>query len=238
MRPPRREERRTDETKQVWYYPYAHSIPQIAKQYAWLERELAETDRTKTPWVVTAAHRPMYCSPNDDWDECHQAAVGPWHRHSFIRKGVLGKWGFEELLYRYGVDVYFGAHEHSYERFFPVYNKRFVAGPDAYVDPPAPVHITVGAGGSREGQDPWRKEGFPYSAVRLNVYGFGLLTVGNATHLHWEQLDADTGEVVDRVDLVRRDGRHGPFDPADLPEYGAAAAARDAGDGADGLVRS
>ena len=74
--------------------------------------------------------------------------------------------------------------------------------------------------------------------MRLNVYGFGLLTVGNATHLHWEQLDADTGEVVDRVDLVRRDGRHGPFDPADLPEYGAAAAARDAGDGADGLVRS
>ena len=82
--------------------PYAHSIPQIAKQYAWLERELEETDRTKTPWVVTAAHRPMYCSPNDDKDECHQAAVGPWHRHSFIRKGVLGKWGFEELLYRHG----------------------------------------------------------------------------------------------------------------------------------------
>ena len=56
-----------------------------------MKRELEETDRTKTPWVVTAAHRPMYCSPNDDKDECHQAVVGPWHRHSFIRKGVLGK---------------------------------------------------------------------------------------------------------------------------------------------------
>jgi hypothetical protein len=30
--------------------------------------------------------------------------------------------GLENLLYKYGVDVHFQAHEHSYERMWPVYN--------------------------------------------------------------------------------------------------------------------
>jgi hypothetical protein len=31
-------------------------------------------------------------------------------------------YGVEDLLYKYGVDVHFQAHEHSYERMWPVYN--------------------------------------------------------------------------------------------------------------------
>ena len=31
-------------------------------------------------------------------------------------------YGIEELLYKYGVDLHFQAHEHSYERMWPVYN--------------------------------------------------------------------------------------------------------------------
>jgi hypothetical protein len=37
------------------------------------------------------------------------------------RDGYLGHNGFEELCRRFGVDVVFGAHEHAYERLYPVY---------------------------------------------------------------------------------------------------------------------
>jgi len=41
-----------------------------------------------------------------------------------IRVGipVTHAYGMEDLLYKYGVDVHFQAHEHSYERMWPVYN--------------------------------------------------------------------------------------------------------------------
>ena len=38
-----------------------------------------------------------------------------------IRVGVDGH-GIEDLLYHYGVDLHYQAHEHSYERFWPTYN--------------------------------------------------------------------------------------------------------------------
>ena len=48
---------------------------------------------------------------------------------------------------KYGVDLAVWAHEHSYERLFPVYNRSVVPGPfpdRPYTDPRAPVHITTG----------------------------------------------------------------------------------------------
>jgi len=41
-----------------------------------------------------------------------------------IRVGVpkMHAYSMEDLLYKYGVDVHLEAHEHSYERMWPVYN--------------------------------------------------------------------------------------------------------------------
>ena len=41
-----------------------------------------------------------------------------------IRVGIplTHAYGIEELLYKYGVDLHIQAHEHSYERFWPVYD--------------------------------------------------------------------------------------------------------------------
>ena len=43
-----------------------------------------------------------------------------------LRKGVppLNIFGFEDLLYDYGVDLAIWAHEHSYERMWPVYDRK------------------------------------------------------------------------------------------------------------------
>ena len=46
-----------------------------------------------------------------------------------IRVGLplLHAYSPEELLYRYGVDLHITAHEHSYERSWPVYNNMVMA---------------------------------------------------------------------------------------------------------------
>lgn len=68
------------------------------------------------PWIVTFGHRPMYCSNDNDNDCTHSETltrVGLPFTHFF---------GLEDLFYKYGVDVEIWAHEHSYERLWPIYD--------------------------------------------------------------------------------------------------------------------
>lgn len=59
---------------------------------------------------------------------------------------------FETLFYKSGVDIILEAHEHSYERMWPVYNETVTA--KNYVNPAAPVHLVSGTAGCKEGVDP------------------------------------------------------------------------------------
>lgn len=64
-----------------------------AKQYMWLERDLANVDRTITPWLVAAWHPPWYSTYKAHYREveCMRSAM-------------------EDLLYSYGVDIVFNGH--------------------------------------------------------------------------------------------------------------------------------
>ena len=61
--------------------------------------------------------------------------------HSFLRFGI------EELLLKYNVDLALWAHEHDYERFWPVYNLTVYNGSisEPYTNPRAPIHIISGS---------------------------------------------------------------------------------------------
>ena len=67
----------------VWYLS-------IGDQYKWLERDLANVDRSKTPWLVAAWHPPWFSSYKAHYREveCMRVAM-------------------EELLYSHGVDIVF-----------------------------------------------------------------------------------------------------------------------------------
>ncbi|EDO41233.1 predicted protein [Nematostella vectensis] len=105
-----------------FYFFTDYGLELIDHQYAWLENDLKEAaapeNRTFRPWIFLMGHRPMYCS-NTDHDDCTM-------HESRVRTGIpeLNKPGLEDILYKYGADVLIWAHEHSYEKLFPVYNQQ------------------------------------------------------------------------------------------------------------------
>lgn len=180
-------------SSEVYFSVQPHSLGLAQEQATWLAADLAAVNRNATPFVVLGLHQPFYCSPNDDTDDCHEGL-------SLVRAGL------EDIIYKGGVDVVFGAHEHSYERNYPVYQSKWNAsrtGPGAYVDYTAPIHILTGAAGCPENQDPWQATGNPFSAVRINDYGYGRLTVMNRTTLRWVYIDNVAGQVKDEVFIVK-----------------------------------
>ena len=119
------------------HYPQ-FGTAQIMNQYRWLENDLKRSNepenRAKHPWIITAGHRPIYT----------QIYV-----NKVVQSGNQHGPGFEELFYRYGVDLQLWAHEHIYERIWPIYNGTVFNGTDdgdnPYHNPKAPVHITTGS---------------------------------------------------------------------------------------------
>ncbi|GMH25847.1 hypothetical protein Nepgr_027690 [Nepenthes gracilis] len=189
-----------------------------ADQYRWLKRDLANVDRTVTPWLIAAWHPPWYSSYKAHYREveCMRVAM-------------------EELLYSYGVDIVFTGHVHAYERSNRVYNYT--------LDRCAPVYITVGDGGNREkmaighadepgncpepattpdkymggfcaanftsgpaaGKFCWDRQP-DYSAFRESSFGHGILEVKNETWALWTWYrNQDSNKVAgDQIYIVRQ----------------------------------
>lgn len=179
----------------------------VERQFRFLEKDLQSVNRTKTPFVITMAHRPMYCSNTDDHDDCTKV-------NSTMRRGFLaskshdGLFALEPLFKKYNVDLAFWAHEHTYERFFPMYENQVVNSTsdptDPYHNAAATVHIVAGASGGREGHDGFNATGRMGSAYRDVRYGYGRLRIENATHLHWEEVEDGAGEIIDEF-WIRKD---------------------------------
>ncbi|KAH7691371.1 acid phosphatase [Aphelenchoides avenae] len=154
----------------------------------------------------------MYCS-SDGTEELFECR----NNENIIRVGMpfTHKYGLEDLFYKNGVDLEIWAHEHNYERMYPIYNRVVYNGTDSpYTDPPAPVHLTSGSGGSQEGHDSFVKDPSPWSVFRSTNYGFGRMQVFNATHLFYEQINAASGAVEDSFWLIKH--RHGPYGEDDV----------------------
>ena len=66
-----------------------------------------------------------------------------------------------------------------------------------------PVHIVGGAAGCGEHSDNFLGPLGPWSAVRLNEYGYGKLRVWNKSHATWTQIRSPDGAVRDVVNIVK-----------------------------------
>ncbi|XP_077997692.1 acid phosphatase type 7-like [Glandiceps talaboti] len=190
------------------YFYVNYGIEQMFNQWNWLKKDLEEAtkpeNRAKHPWIIVMGHRPMYCS-NDDHDDCTKS-------ESIVRTGYLGNFGLEELFYKHGVDLEIWAHEHSYERLWPVYNRKVYNGSldEPYTNPKAPVHIITGSAGCKEDHDGFQPPYRPWSAFRRQDYGYTRMQIMNTTHVYMEQVSDDKGgEVIDKIMIIK--DKHGPY---------------------------
>ncbi|CAL4982390.1 unnamed protein product [Urochloa decumbens] len=146
-------------------------------QREWLRRDLEAIDRRSTAFVVALVHAPWYSS-----NEAHRG------------EGDAMREAMEEALYGARVDAVFAGHVHAYERFARVYGGK--------EDPCAPVYVTVGDGGNKEGLAGEYIDPQPaVSALREASFGHGRLEVVNATHAlwAWQRNDDDLPVVADQV---------------------------------------
>lgn len=84
-----------------------------SEQYRWLEQALAQSRAT---WKFTAHHHPCFSSDEDDYGD-HvkgKSTTGYTWGDSNVRRLV-------PLYEKYGVDIAFAGHIHSYERTWPIY---------------------------------------------------------------------------------------------------------------------
>ncbi|KGN48257.1 probable purple acid phosphatase 20 [Cucumis sativus] len=143
-------------------------------QYEWLVADLKKIDRATTPWIVVLLHAPWYNS-----NTAHQGE----------KESVDMKAAMEDLLYQARVDVVFAGHVHAYERFTRVYNGE--------ANNCAPIYITIGDGGNREGLASKFMDPTPtISLFRQASFGHGRFEVLNATHALWKWHRNDDDEVA------------------------------------------
>ncbi|KAG9268176.1 acid phosphatase type 7 [Astyanax mexicanus] len=193
------------------YFYLEYGLDLLFEQYKWLQSDLEEANKPENrairPWIITMAHRPMYCS-DDDHDDCTKF-------ESFVRLGRNDTKppapGLEDLFYQHGVDLELWAHEHTYERLWPVYNYKVYNGStdEPYVNPKAPVHIITGSAGCREKHDGFIPKPRDWSAFRSTDYGYTRMHLINTTHIYLEQVSDDqSGKVIDSITLIK--DVHGP----------------------------
>ncbi|BFZ11866.1 hypothetical protein BsWGS_14905 [Bradybaena similaris] len=191
-----------------YFYFTEYGYQQIFNQYEWLKQDLMEANtaenRSKRPWIIVFGHRPMYCS-NTDGDDCTKSS-------SAVRVGIPSHnvSGLEDLFYEQGVDVAIWAHEHSYERLWPIYNQEVRNGSydQPYTNPDGIVHIITGSAGCSEHHEYFIKDPAEWSAFRNSEYGYSRMKFLNQTHLYVEQVSDDQdGQIIDKITIIKE--KHG-----------------------------
>ncbi|KAJ5362071.1 hypothetical protein N7541_002915 [Penicillium brevicompactum] len=153
------------------------------QQIEFLKADLASVDRTVTPWVIVAGHRPWYATGSSSGcDSCQEA--------------------FEGLFYQYGVDLGVFGHVHNSQRFLPVVNG--TADPNGMNDPKAPMYIVAGGAGNIEGlSDVGSKPSYTEFAY-ADDYSYSTLKFLDAQNLQVEFIRSSTGEVLDSSTLYKK----------------------------------
>ena len=185
---------------ELYFYDNYYNNSHLQLQYNWLRGDLekARYNRQSQPWIIIYGHRPAYCSldRNDEAGICTMDT-------SKIRDGVTYVFGqprvgaLETLFLEYEIDFYFAGHMHSYERMWPVNREQVVQR--NYHNPGAPIYLVGGSPGCQEQLDRFDWTPYPWSAFRADAYGFGIMTIYNATDIQWQQLHAENGTILDEI---------------------------------------
>lgn len=101
----------------------------------WLENDLKSTQRK---WKIIYLHRPLYCSKSKSEDD----------ETSFKEVRKL----YEDIIFKYKVDLVLTGHTHAYDRMFPIYKSVIDSASlrddqNLYYNPKYAAHVVCGTGG-------------------------------------------------------------------------------------------
>lgn len=151
------------------------------QQLEFLEADLSSVDRSVTPWVIVAGHRPWYTAGGSACKPCQKA--------------------FESLMYRYNVDLGVFGHIHNSQRFLPVYDGK--ADPAGLDDPKAPMYIVAGGAGNIEGLS---KVGIrqDYNAFAYDDdFSYATIRLLDENNMQVDFFKSSTGELLDTSTLYK-----------------------------------
>lgn len=141
------------------------------------------------------SHRPMYSTETSSYQATIRAA-------------------WEDVMLKYGVDVYIAGHIHWYERLYPlgangtIDTSSIVNNSTFYTNPGKSItHLINGAAGNVESHSTLDEgEAWADFTVSLDYehYGFGKLTIESDKELTWKYIRGDNGEVGDSLTLKKR----------------------------------
>ncbi|KAJ3669814.1 hypothetical protein LUZ60_010138 [Juncus effusus] len=165
-----------------------------SEQHKWIENDLKNVNRNKTPFIVLQGHRPMYTTSFEE-------------RDSNLRERM--KRSLEYLLIKYKVTLALWGHVHRYERFCPINNFECQNLNSSFRFNGAPVHVVIGMGG-QDWQPVWEprldhqdKPIFPQplrSLYRGGQFGYTRL-FADYEKLVLEYVGNHDGQVHDRVEI-------------------------------------
>jgi len=136
-----------------------HNWTMGSDQWKWLKKDLSSVNRTATPWLIFAGHRPMY------------TGLLPTDTTVIMSKHMQQQ--LEPLLFQYKVDVALWGHVHNYERTCPVYQEQCYGDLD---NPGATVHFVIGMAGQTLSTD-WSRQPPVWSMFRASDYGYSRLII-------------------------------------------------------------
>ncbi|GJN69650.1 hypothetical protein PLIIFM63780_000155 [Purpureocillium lilacinum] len=151
------------------------------QQLQFLEADLASVDRTVTPWVIVAGHRPWYSTGGEGCKPCQAA--------------------FEGIMYKHGVDLGVFGHVHNSQRFVPVFNN--TADPAGMTDPKAPMYIVAGGAGNIEGLSAVGAN-VSYNAFAYDAdFSYATIRFLDTQNLQVDFYRSSTGELLDSSKLFK-----------------------------------
>lgn len=152
------------------------------QQTDFLKADLASVDRTVTPWVIVAGHRPWYSTGSSNGCTSCQAA-------------------FEDIFYKYGVDLGVFGHVHNSQRFAPIYNG--TADANGMNNPKAPMYIVAGGAGNIEGVNaPGTEPSYTEFAYGAD-YSYATVRFVDEQHLQVDFYQSSTGTLLDSSTLFK-----------------------------------
>lgn len=166
-----------------------HQFDPTSPQFNFVVEDLQEINRTLTPWVIFAGHRPYYVDSTSQTPESGDQPVATELRLAF-----------EELLFNYQVDLVFGAHIHMYQRSCPVYLGKCANTTDNSYG--GPVVVNLGMAGASNSYDLELKRPDIWVVANDITHGFMTL-VANTTTLTMQYREGPSTRVFDSFTLSK-----------------------------------